>query len=90
MGELIGWGSAALVIPTFGIQTYKQWKSRNEQTQSSTVWFFVLALAGAVGQVAYSWVIGNWVYFTINVFLIVTDIFGLVIAARRPRTEGSS
>lgn len=83
MQELIGWGSACLIVPTFGIQAYKQWKNRHEHAPASAFWFFVLALGGAGGQVVYSWMLGNWVYFVLNVLLVVTDSFGLMVVTHR-------
>ena len=82
MQEIIGWGSAAIVIPTFGLQVYKQWKKRNGRLPPTTIWFFILALAGACGQIVYSWMLGNWVYFSVNACLVVTDSLGLALAMR--------
>ena len=30
LAEVIGWGSALLLLPTFGIQTLRQWQARHE------------------------------------------------------------
>lgn len=87
MKELVGWGSACVVLPTFGLQAYKQWKERDQHAPATTLWFFILALVGCAGQIAYSWMIGNWVYFVINVFLLVTDAFGLAIVIYRRRSS---
>ena len=51
MKEIISWGSAFILIPTFGLQVYKQWQSRHEHASALTLWFFVLALTGCLGQV---------------------------------------
>jgi hypothetical protein len=83
MRELIGWGSALALIPTFGLQAYKQWQNRHEHAPASTLWFFVLALVGVVGQVVYSWMLGNWVYFVLNACLVVTNSLGLALAIHR-------
>ncbi len=82
MKEIIGWGSAMIVIPTFGLQVYKQWQKRNDDVPPTTLWFFILALVGAAGQIAYSWMLGNWVYFVVNVCLVITDALGLALALR--------
>ena len=55
MQELIGWGSALVLLPTFGVQTYRQWESRHEHVSSTSLWFFSLALVGTLGQFVYSW-----------------------------------
>ncbi len=83
MQELIGWGSALVSLPVFGIQAHKQWRSRSEQAPASEIIFFVLALAGAIGQIIYSWMLGNWVYFSVNACLIVTNSFGLALVLYR-------
>ena len=88
MREIIGWGSAFVLIPTFGLQTYKQWQNRHEHASSSTLWFFILALIGVVGQVAYSWMLGNWVYFVLNACLVITNALGLIMAIHRRGMTG--
>ena len=70
------------MIPTFGLQVYKQWQQRNENSPPTTLWFFILALTGACGQVIYSWMLGNWVYFSVNACLVITDTVGLALAVR--------
>src|SRR3954469_20925869 len=77
MTELIGWGSAAITLPTFGLQTYKQWRGRHEEVPASTVWFFILAMLGSSGQVVYSWLLDNWVFLAVNVCLIANNLVGL-------------
>lgn len=81
--ELIGWGSALVLLPTFGLQTYKQWRKRDEPVSVSGLLFFVLALVGTGGQVVYSWLVGNWVYFALNAVLVVNNSLGLGIALHR-------
>jgi hypothetical protein len=83
MREIIGWGSALVLLPTFGLQAYKQWENRHEHASASTLWFFILALVGVTGQVAYSWMLGNWVYFVLNACLVVTNTLGLALAIHR-------
>jgi hypothetical protein len=83
MREIIGWGSAFVLIPTFGLQAYKQWQNRHEHAPASALWFFILALVGVVGQVVYSWMLGNWVYFVLNACLVVTNTLGLALAIHR-------
>ncbi len=81
--EIIGWGSALILLPTFGLQTYKQWKNRDEPVSGTMLWFFILALAGTSGQVAYSWMVRNWVYFALNSVLVANNSVGLGIAVHR-------
>ena len=83
IGELIGWSSALLLLPTFGIQTLRQWQARHEPVAGSALWFFILAFAGTGGQVIYSWMVGNRVYFALNACLVVTNGIGLAVAIHR-------
>jgi hypothetical protein len=83
MQEIIGWGSALVLLPTFGIQTYKQWQSRHDPAPASSLWFFILALIGTGGQVVYSWMVGNMVYLALNACLVVNNTVGLGIAIHR-------
>ena len=83
MTELIGWGSALVLLPTFGLQTYKQWQSRHDPAPASSLWFFILALVGTGGQVVYSWMVGNMVYLALNACLVVNNTIGLGIAIHR-------
>ena len=85
VGELIGWGSALLLLPTFGIQTLRQWEARHEPAAGASLWFFILAFAGTGGQVIYSWMVGNRVYFALNACLVVTNGIGLAVAIHRWR-----
>jgi hypothetical protein len=89
MKEIIGWGSAFVLLPTFGLQAYKQWQERHQHAPASTLWFFILALVGVAGQVAYSWMLGNWVYFVLNACLVVTNTLGLVLAIHRRGVSGT-
>ena len=89
MREIIGWGSALVLLPTFGLQSYKQWQNRHEHATASTLWFFVLALVGVTGQVIYSWMLGNKVYFVLNACLVVTNVLGLGLALHRRAITGN-
>lgn len=83
MPEIIGWGSALILLPAFGLQTYRQWRLRHEPANPSAIWFFILVLIGTGGQVAYSWMLRNWVYLALNSALVVNNGVGLGIAVRR-------
>ncbi len=85
MDELIGWGSAAILVPAFATQTYRQWQNRHEPVNASSLWFFGLVLLGTAGQVVYSRLVGNWVYLALNGVLVVNNLIGLGIAVQRWR-----
>ncbi len=83
MQELIGWGSAAILVPAFATQTYRQWQQRDAPVNVSAIWFFVLVLIGTFGQFVYSWMVSNWVYLALNGVLVVNNVAGLGIAVHR-------
>jgi MtN3 and saliva related transmembrane protein len=85
MQELIGWGSALVLLPTFGVQTYRQWHDRHQPVSATSLWFFVLAFIGTLGQFVYSWMVNNWVYLALNGCLVVNNAIGLGIAVHRSR-----
>jgi uncharacterized protein with PQ loop repeat len=85
MQELIGWGSALVLLPTFGVQTYRQWHDRHEHVSATSLWFFILAVIGTFGQFVYSWMVNNWVYLALNGVLTVNNAIGLGIAIYRSR-----
>ncbi len=86
--EIIGWGSALVLLPTFGVQTYKQWHGRHEHAGATSLWFFILAFIGTLGQFVYSWMVNNWVYLALNGCLVVNNAIGLGIAIYRSRLPG--
>jgi hypothetical protein len=83
LAEVIGWSSALLLLPTFGIQTLRQWQARHEPAPGSSLWFFILAFLGTGGQVVFSWMVGNRVYFALNACLVITNGIGLFVAIHR-------
>ncbi len=90
MEEWIGWGSGLILLPTFGVQAYRQWESRDEPLPPLALWFFAMAFLGTGGQVIYSWMVGNKVYLALNAILVVTNGIGLAIAIRRKVRSGSA
>ena len=83
--EFIGWGSALVLLPTFGVQTYRQWRDRHEHAGATSLLFFILAFIGTLGQFVYSWMVNNWVYLALNGCLVVNNAIGLGIAIHRTR-----
>ena len=93
MQELIGWGSAAILVPAFAVQTYRQWTDRHKPVNITAIWFFVLVLVGTFGQFVYSWMVSNWVYLVLNGVLVINNSIGLGIAIHRwmqPKDPGES
>jgi len=88
--EWIGWGSGLILLPTFGVQAYRQWESRDEPLPPLSLWFFAMAFLGTGGQLIYSSLVGNKVYIALNAILTVTNGLGLAIAIRRKLRSGSA
>ena len=85
MDELIDWGSAAILVPAFATQTYRQWCDRHKPVRTTALWFFVLIVLGTGGQCVYSWLVGNRVYLVLNGILVVNNLIGLGITIHQYR-----
>ena len=85
MDELIGWGSAAILVPAFATQTYRQWCDRHKPVRTTALWFFILIVIGTGGQFVYSWLVHNWVYLVLNGVLLFNNLIGLGITIHQYR-----
>jgi MtN3 and saliva related transmembrane protein len=81
--DLIGWAAAAILILTLGRQVYTQWRDRTSKGVSR--WLFVGQCAASVGFVAYSWLLGSWVFVVTNALILVTAVAGEFIYLRNRR-----
>ncbi|MFX5705841.1 hypothetical protein ABTE52_22910, partial [Acinetobacter baumannii] len=70
--ELIGWLAAGILLATVARQVYAQWRSRSAHGVSK--WLFVGQIAASVLFVAYSWMVGNWVFVSTNILMVITAI----------------
>ena len=85
--EIIGWVSNLLLLATMSRQVWSQWTSGSSRGVSS--WLFVGQLATSVGFVTYSYLLGNWVFVTSNLLLIVVAGLGQWIYLRNRRRGAS-
>jgi MtN3 and saliva related transmembrane protein len=83
--ELIGWGSAVILLLTIGRQVYTQWRTRS--TQGLSKWLFIGQLAASTGFIVYSWLLGNWVFLVTNVLMLATAAAGQWIYLGNVRRE---
>jgi uncharacterized protein with PQ loop repeat len=83
--QVIGWLSSAILLATIMRQVYTQWKTRSSVGVSK--WLFIGQLSASTGYVIYSLLLGNWVFLTSNIALLVTAILGQVIYIRNRRSE---
>jgi uncharacterized protein with PQ loop repeat len=78
--EVIGWLAAGILLATVVRQVYTQWRSGSAQGVSK--WLFVGQIAASVLFVAYSWLVGNWVFVSTNVLMLITAVIGQAIYLR--------
>jgi uncharacterized protein with PQ loop repeat len=86
--DLIGWAAAAILLATLARQVYTQWRDRTSKGVSR--WLFVGQCAASVGFVAYSWLLGSWVFVVTNALILVTAVAGELIYLRNRRGAGQS
>jgi len=81
--EAIGWVSTAILLATLMRQVYTEWKSRSAAGLSK--WLFSGQVAASVGFVAYSSLLGNWVFMGSNIAILAVAIVGQVLFVRKKR-----
>lgn len=89
LADLIGWSAAAILLATLTRQVYSQWRSGTSVGVSR--WLFIGQLAASTGFVAYSWLLGSWVFVATNLLILVTAIIGQAVYlanARHGRGRG--
>lgn len=72
--EAIGWFATAVLLATIGRQVYSQWRSGSTQGVSS--WLFIGQMTASTAFLAYSLLLGNWVFVVTNAALLVTAALG--------------
>lgn len=78
--EVIGWLAAGILLATVVRQVYTQWRSGSAKGVSK--WLFVGQIAASVLFVIYSLLVGNWVFVSTNVLMLITAIIGQAIYLR--------
>jgi MtN3 and saliva related transmembrane protein len=81
--EWIGWMSSVILLATLIRQVYTQWKSRSVGGVSR--WLFVGQVTASIGFTIYSVLLGNWVYASSNIAILLTAIVGEAIYLRNKR-----
>jgi MtN3 and saliva related transmembrane protein len=74
MNDAIGWSAAMVLLATLGRQVYTQWRDRSSQGVSR--WLFIGQLASSSGFIAYSWLVGSWVFVVTNVLILLVAAVG--------------
>jgi uncharacterized protein with PQ loop repeat len=83
--DLIGWAATGILLATIARQVYTQWRERS--TQGVSRWLFIGQLAASTGFLAYSLLLGNWVFVVSNAALLVTAGIGQWIFWHNRRRE---
>ncbi|MEI9982846.1 MAG: PQ-loop repeat-containing protein [Aliidongia sp.] len=75
--EIIGWAGAAILLLTIGRQVYVQWRDKSSAGLSK--WLFIGQISASISFVAYSLLLGNWVFAVTNAAMLVTAIVGQIV-----------
>lgn len=85
--DAIGWIAAAILLLTLGRQVYTQWLAGTSDGVSK--WLFIGQISASCGFVAYSWLLGNWVFVVTNALILATAVIGQSIYLLNKRREDS-
>lgn len=87
--EIIGWGSAAVLLATLSRQVYSQW--RDGTWRGVSRWLFVGQVSASIGFVVYSWLQSDGVFVVTNALILLTALAGQWIYIRsKKRHEARS
>jgi MtN3 and saliva related transmembrane protein len=84
--DVIGWLSSLVLLFTLGHQVRKQWRSGDSRGVST--WLFVGQAAASLGFSVYSLLLGNWVFLTTNLLLLLNAALGQWATLRNRRHSG--
>jgi MtN3 and saliva related transmembrane protein len=86
--DALGWLAATILLLTVGRQVYTQW--RDKTCLGVSHWLFIGQIAASVSFVAYSWLLGNWVFVVTNGAMLVVAVLGQIIYLRNRRRDGGA
>lgn len=72
--DVVGWGASAILIATLLRQSYLQWTDKDATGVSR--WLFVGQILASLGFIAYSALVGNWVFIVSNSLILLTAVAG--------------
>lgn len=81
--DSIGWASALILAMTISRQVYSQWRTRS--CAGISHWLFIGQIAASLGFVVYSFLVENWVFVAVNIFILLTAVVGQFIYLRNKR-----
>jgi MtN3 and saliva related transmembrane protein len=86
--EIIGWAGAVILLLTVGRQVYVQWREKSSSGLSR--WLFIGQISASVSFVAYSLLLGSWVFVVTNAAMLVTAIIGQIVFVRNRKADAQS
>lgn len=87
--DIVGWSASAILIATLLRQSYLQWTDQDAKGVSR--WLFVGQILASLGFIAYSALVGNWVFIVSNSLILLTAVIGELglLWRRRSKKRGS-
>ncbi len=85
--DWLGWAASFVLLATLGRQILVQWRERSTEGVSGLL--FAGQMLASAGFVAYSWLLGNWVFVVTNAAILLTAVFGQWVYRRNVRLEQS-
>lgn len=85
--DWLGWAASFVLLATLGRQILVQWRERSTEGVSGLL--FAGQMLASVGFVAYSWLLGNWVFVVTNAAILLTAVFGQWVYRRNVQLEKS-
>jgi len=79
--DVIGWAASAILLLTLSRQIYVQSQDKSAKGVSHSL--FAGQMAASVGFIAYSVMVGNWVFIVTNSLILATAIVGQVVMSRK-------
>ena len=86
--EIIGWTGAVLLLLTVGRQVYVQWRDKSSSGLSK--WLFIGQIGASVSFIAYSVLLGSWVFTVTNAAMLVTAVVGQIVFVRNRKSAAQN
>ena len=80
---LLGWCSSLVLLATILNQIHTQWKERSSRGVSWLL--FIGQIVASIGFVAYSVLVGDWVFIATNSALLASHFLGLWITYKHKK-----
>lgn len=79
--DAIGWLASGILLATLIRQIYKQ--ATSKELEGVSTWLFLGQAAASALFLAYSVLLGNWVFIVTNSCLLLTAVVGQLLVKRR-------